>query len=648
MIETGFESRIKIQDIIDSQLPEFVLDESPKTSEFLKQYYISQEFQGGPVDIAENLDQYLKLDNLKPEVIVDSAILSSSIDSDDTTINVSSTKGFPNSYGLLKIDDEIITYTGSTTTSFTGCVRGFSGISKYHQDLNQEELLFSQTSASSHDSAAKVENLSSLFLKEFYSKLKFTFAPGFEERQFDNKVDIGNFIKLARSFYNSKGTEDSFRILFNVLFGEDSKVINLEDYLLKPSDANYIRRKTVVSEIFSGDPTKLVGQTIYKTGDSDTNASVTSVESFTRKENQYFKLSLFVGFGENSLINGLFKVTPNTKSIDNVAIGGQVITVDSTIGFSTSGTLKVGDNTVTYVDKSVNQFLGCSGIENSINKTENLYLIDDTYYGYEDGDLSKKVEFRLTGVLSDFVQQSDNVIAKENQILTVKSIGDKISNPESNKTYKEIVANTWIYNTSSTIDIESISGSLVILKAFVDRSQLKKGDEIEILELGSNTVIYPTTTSNIPYVDSTISSSSKQISLSNFNFISQSNKKYSLRRRIKKASSSIVPFQYGNNTFVSDVQNVYVDQENLYVASNSLPSYTGNTNFFDYQITANVKKSTLTSSSGNLLDINSSTGNYTTLTFDNDVPFISGDKIYYSPASGSTALIIPQHPDQLH
>ena len=141
-------------------------------------------------------------------------------------------------------------------------------------------------------------------------------------------------------------------------------------------------------------------------------------------------------------------------------------------------------------------------------------MIDDTYYGYEDGDLSKKVEFRLTGVLSDFVQQSDNVIAKENQILTVKSIGDKISNPESNKTYKEIVANTWIYNTSSTIDIESISGSLVILKSFVDRSQLKKGDEIEILELGSNTVIYPTTTSNIPYVDSTISSSSKQISSS--------------------------------------------------------------------------------------------------------------------------------------
>ena len=61
MIKTGFESRVKIQQIINNQLPEFLLDENPNAAEFLKQYYISQEYQGGPVDIAENLDQYLNL-----------------------------------------------------------------------------------------------------------------------------------------------------------------------------------------------------------------------------------------------------------------------------------------------------------------------------------------------------------------------------------------------------------------------------------------------------------------------------------------------------------------------------------------------------------------------------------------------------------
>ncbi len=46
MIQTGFESRIKVQDLIDHQLPEFILEESPNAVEFLKQYYISQEYQG--------------------------------------------------------------------------------------------------------------------------------------------------------------------------------------------------------------------------------------------------------------------------------------------------------------------------------------------------------------------------------------------------------------------------------------------------------------------------------------------------------------------------------------------------------------------------------------------------------------------------
>ena len=66
MIQTGFESRVKVQQVIESKLPNFILDENPNAAEFLKQYYISQEYQGGPVDIAENLDQYLKLDNLTP------------------------------------------------------------------------------------------------------------------------------------------------------------------------------------------------------------------------------------------------------------------------------------------------------------------------------------------------------------------------------------------------------------------------------------------------------------------------------------------------------------------------------------------------------------------------------------------------------
>ena len=105
MITTGFDTRIKVQQVIDNQLPEFVLSESPKAAEFLKQYYISQEFQGGNIDIVDNLDQYLKLDNLTTDVIAGETSLSSGITTTSGTINVGTTKGFPKEYGLLKIDD---------------------------------------------------------------------------------------------------------------------------------------------------------------------------------------------------------------------------------------------------------------------------------------------------------------------------------------------------------------------------------------------------------------------------------------------------------------------------------------------------------------------------------------------------------------
>jgi hypothetical protein len=223
MIETGFDRRVKVQQIIDNQLPEFLVSESPKASEFLKQYYVSQEYQGGPVDLADNLDQYLKLDNLTPEVVSGYTTLSSGITTSSTTVVVSTTKGFPSEYGLLKVDDEIITYTGITTNSFTGCIRGFSGITTYHNATNPSELTFSTSKAGIHTAGAPVQNLSALFLQEFYKKIRYSLSPGLENVSFVSNLDVSNFIKQSRNFYAAKGTEESFKILFKVLYGERIK-----------------------------------------------------------------------------------------------------------------------------------------------------------------------------------------------------------------------------------------------------------------------------------------------------------------------------------------------------------------------------------------------------------------------------------------
>ena len=644
MIQTGFESRIKVQDIVQNQLPSFILDENPKTEDFLKQYYISQEYQGGPIDIAENLDQYLKLDNLKPEVIVDNTLLESSISESDTTISASSTKGFPESYGLLKIDDEIITYTGITTNSFVGCIRGFSGITAYHQDLNQNELVFSKSSATSHTSNSSIKNLSSLFLKEFYKKFKYSFASGFEDKKIYENVNAGNFLKEIKSLYSTKGTDESFKILFKALFGQTPEIINLEKYLLKPSDAEFLRREVLVVEAISGNPLNLLGQSIFKSTDKTTQASVSSVENFTRKGKTYYKLSLFVGYGDKSNIQGLFDITQSTKCLEETLAGSTVLSVDSTIGFPQSGTIYSGNNTISYSNKSVNQFLGCSGIESTISSTDDVRS-NETYYGYENGDISKKVEFRTTGVLSKFVPKSESIFVEEGQILSIKSLGERVINRETNNNYKETFANSWIYNTSSTVEIDSFTNGGVILKSAVDKSQFKVGDKVEIIDSYSGEIKYPTQSDDIPYISS-FDKSSLLLSLNNFNnFISESSGFYSIRRKINKASSDLVSIEYGNNKIISDVQNVYFDEDNFaYVASNSLPSSKDFENIpYVYNLSASLNSSSINENSGQLADVDeeysltSETKVYTSIQFDQKVNFVTGDSIYYEPENSSIA-----------
>ena len=655
MIQTGIESRVKIQDVISSQLPNFILEESPTTVDFLKQYYISQEFQSGVVDIAENLDQYLDFDNLTPEKLSNETTLSIDIGTDeDNKVTVSSTKGFPNQYGLLKIDDEILTYTGITSNTFTGLTRGFSGITSYHDELNEEELVFTKSNAAVHTAGASIQNLSSLFLNEFYKKIKYTFAPGFENLKFNKNLNIGNFLKEVKSFYETKGTDDAIKILFRVLYGVNPKILNLEDLLFKPSAAEYLRRETVIVEVLSGNPIGLVGQTIKKIeklNDPSTQASVSEVEPFTRQGKQYFKFSLFIGYSGASLVEGNFKITPSSKSIENVSIGSSVITVDSTIGFPSSGKVLSGINTISYSEKTVNQFLGCTGVESEISTSDGVFS-DEIYFGYEDGDVTKKVEFRITGILSKFTQKSENAIISEGDVITIKNLGDKVLNPTI-KTNKEIFANSWIYNTSSFIGIDEYDGSSTFtLKKKIDRSIFKKGDKVEFVNRSRpDEIIYPSANDTQPYVedvsDTTIKIAGLPISGLQGTTLKLIRTNSNLRKKLNKAVSDDVPLKYNNIT--SDVTNVYFDDDSGYAASNSLPSGKNSTSddaFFE-NIDFSLNKITF----NNFQDLNVSTGKFKTIQINeqgDNIKLLTGDKVFYESSGltfnsvgvGATAQIV--------
>ena len=88
-------------------------------------------------------------------------------------------------------------YTSKTDTEFLGCIRGFSGIDGYKDNIerdfnnvNKQTVSFSDTEAESHTQGDSVSNLSSIFLQEFYKKIKTAFAPGFENQKFVSDLDV--------------------------------------------------------------------------------------------------------------------------------------------------------------------------------------------------------------------------------------------------------------------------------------------------------------------------------------------------------------------------------------------------------------------------------------------------------------------------
>ena len=102
--------RVKFSHIIESQIPEFLNEESPFFKEFLDKYYTSVEHQSGTVDLATNLPKYRQITAFNNESLIPYTFLTKKTFAGSRQIKVLSTTGWPDKYGLLKIDNEIIVY----------------------------------------------------------------------------------------------------------------------------------------------------------------------------------------------------------------------------------------------------------------------------------------------------------------------------------------------------------------------------------------------------------------------------------------------------------------------------------------------------------------------------------------------------------
>ena len=143
------EQRVKLNQIVKNQLPSYIQEDFPLVGDFLSQYYLGQEYQGGPLDLINNIDSYLKLSECGN--IIKNTNTTRFVGVSTSTIFVDNTEGFPETYGLIKINDEIITYESKTNSSFVNCVRGFSGITSFTNPSDPENLVFLESTSENHE-----------------------------------------------------------------------------------------------------------------------------------------------------------------------------------------------------------------------------------------------------------------------------------------------------------------------------------------------------------------------------------------------------------------------------------------------------------------------------------------------------------------
>ena len=601
--------RVKFQEIVASQLPRYVREDFPLLGDFLEQYYISQESQSGPIDVVNNIDQYVKVEELFD--IVDNTSLTSDLTFTTKTIPVSSTIGFPENNGIIQIDDEVIYYTGITSTSFTGCKRGFSGITTYVSTGNPDELTFSQTETNKHTSGTKVKNLNVLFLKQFLNKLKKQVTPGYDDRNFYGDLNKKNFIYNSKSFYSSKGTDQSFEILFRALYGEDVEILKPSEFLFTPSNADYKVTQDYVVEKLSGDPLDLKNLTIFqrRTG---ARGSVTNVQQIPYADYQFYQISIDSAIDNTSVtgsIFGEFKPNPLTKLLENVSIGASIISVDSTVDFPEFGKLAIVDEdgrelSIAYTGKTSNQFYNCTGIINELEKTVDVKY-DDYSYAYVGINTDTEIQVRFTSTLKDFVQDDKTNYFRPLDTIQIKSLGYEAPGKKSNNWLLNVKPKYKVGETT-VIDATAFIYQFKFLEThfFSEGYELRYENEDKTVSLlGSVVRVISNDTVNVRF--------SAQIPLSGQFFV---------ENQLLKGDSTKYPYI---EEFVANVQNTYAKfNGDVMVASNSIPKFDDIlTNTYNCSVTFSASLQ-----STQILDLPT---NPTSLP---DHGFQTGDSVYFQSA----------------
>ena len=374
----------KLSTQIDGQLPDFIADDHPKFSQFLKSYY--QFLEAGELQLTVNIDNVLLEINTATNLLnEDGTLIVTEVGSGSTGKFIDGetiTGGTSYATATVLVEDlghttprmfissQQLFETGETVTGGTSGASGVVTRYRANPVQNIQQLL----------AYADIDNTIYDFIEEFRK----SFMEGIPTKLADG-INKRNLEKHIRELYRRKGTKEAAKLFMRILLDEESEVFYPNQYMMRVSDADW-DKPTIIrcSIIGSAIADELLGQSI--TGQN--SGATALVESST-----ILTAAAGVSYVEFELSNiiGTFQVDETVygiSSVKDVRYDFIIKQINSDVSISNDGTLySAGDS----IDVDTSTLIGSGDIAAKVAEIQrgsvSGVVIDDGGTNYELGDL---------------------------------------------------------------------------------------------------------------------------------------------------------------------------------------------------------------------------------------------------------------------
>ena len=504
----------KITNLINSQIPDFIVQDHPKFLEFVKAYYTFMESAELRVTSVQTTDGILleTETNQENNLLIDASRLDTDrtqLDAGDKIILESST------YGKFTRGETITGQTSNATAVILSedLTNGRLFISAQDKFIDGETILGNSSNASATINSYRpnpVNNIQDLLnfrdpdkvISSFLTKFRNEFLNTLPETLSSN-VDKRKLIKNVKSLYRAKGTSRGHELFFRLLFNENSETIYPRDQVLRASDGKWDSNLILRAIATIGDTQNLIGRQI--TGQSSgATATIENAFKFIIGENEVTEFIL----NEDTIL-GTFTVGEEIRGTENdtddIFIKATITGIPSVISLTNDGTLYEQGEILSVVGggtgASINVGdIGRGSITNLfIDNGGSSYEIGDdlvfTNTGTGGGSARAKVSVVNGGITQEESTSStdDHIVLEDETVRGDPYTGNKIvqesGTGSGDITDIRIISGGSNYLSLPTVVVDDTNGSNAVVYAY--GSEIGRIQSIDILESGAQHELSP-------------------------------------------------------------------------------------------------------------------------------------------------------------